>query len=162
MGKWEMPTVSYRLLAAKKRVYGRSRRRRCLVVARRSPRPLCEPSTGGPGPGFAGESWLAWWEAAERAVPGCVEEELRGYLECGLLCLGFGRALCSGCNAGFVVAFSCKGRGVCPSRDHGLGCHRCCRHAECRLLVARLPTGANSCSSMTTATSFRRRMPNFP
>ena len=68
-------------------------------------------------------------------MPGCVEEELRGYLECGLLCLGFGRALCSGCNAGFVVAFSCKGRGVCPSRDHGLGCHRCCRHAECRLLV---------------------------
>ena len=27
------------------------------------------------------ESWLAWREAAERPVPGSVEEELRGYLE---------------------------------------------------------------------------------
>ncbi len=35
----------------------------------------------------------------------------------------------------FVVAFSGKGRGVCPSCDHGLGCHRCCRYAECRLPV---------------------------
>jgi len=48
-------------------------------------------------------------------VPGHVEEELRGYLECGILCFGFARALCTGCGQGFVVAFSCKGRGVCPS-----------------------------------------------
>jgi hypothetical protein len=61
------------------------------------------------------ESWLAWREAAERPVPGYVEEELRGYLECGLLCFGFARALCTGCGQGFFVAFSCKGRGVCPS-----------------------------------------------
>ena len=27
----------------------------------------------------------------------------------------FGRAICTGCGQGFVVAFSCKGRGVCPS-----------------------------------------------
>jgi len=61
------------------------------------------------------ESWLEWREAAERPVPGYVEEELRGYLQCGLLCFGFGRALCMGCGRGLVVAFSCKGRGVCPS-----------------------------------------------
>jgi len=61
------------------------------------------------------ESWLEWREAAERPVPGYVEEEFRGYLECGLLCFGFARALCTGCGQGFVVAFSCKGRGVCPS-----------------------------------------------
>ena len=48
-------------------------------------------------------------------MPGYVEEELRGYRECGLLCFGFARALCTGCRTGFVVAFSCKGRGVCPS-----------------------------------------------
>ena len=48
-------------------------------------------------------------------MPGYVEEELRGYLECGILCFGFGRALCTGCGQGFVIAFSCKGRGVCPS-----------------------------------------------
>ena len=39
------------------------------------------------------ESWLAWREAAERPVPGYVEDELRGYLECGLLCFGFARAV---------------------------------------------------------------------
>ncbi|NBX29629.1 hypothetical protein EBR04_04135 [bacterium] len=61
------------------------------------------------------ESWLAWREASERPVPRYVEEELRGYLECGILCFGFGRALCTGCGQGFVIAFSCKGRGVCPS-----------------------------------------------
>jgi hypothetical protein len=75
------------------------------------------------------ESWLEWREAAERPVPGYVEEELRGYLQCGLLCFGFGRALCTGCGRGLVVAFSCKGRGVCPSCNgrhmaqiNGAGC----------------------------------------
>ena len=48
-------------------------------------------------------------------LPGYVEEELRGYLECGILCFGFARTLCTGCGTGFVIAFSCKGRGVCPS-----------------------------------------------
>jgi hypothetical protein len=61
------------------------------------------------------ESWLEWRDRAERPVPGHVKEELRGYLECGILCFGFARALCTGCGQGFVVAFSCKGRGVCPS-----------------------------------------------
>ena len=45
-------------------------------------------------------------------MPGYVEDELRGYLECGLLCFGFARAVCMTCRMGFVVAFSCKGRGV--------------------------------------------------
>ncbi len=53
--------------------------------------------------------------AAERPVPGYVEDELRNYLECGILCFGFARARCTGCGHGFVIAFSCKGRGVCPS-----------------------------------------------
>jgi len=61
------------------------------------------------------ESRLAWREAGERPVPGYVEDELRGYLECGLLCFGFARPVCMTCRTGFVVAFSCKGRGVCPS-----------------------------------------------
>jgi hypothetical protein len=39
----------------------------------------------------------------------------RPYLECGILCFGFARALCTGCGTGFVVAFSCKSRGVYPS-----------------------------------------------
>ena len=61
------------------------------------------------------ESWLERRDRAERPVPSHVEEELRGYLECGLLCFGFARAICTTCRTGFVVAFSCKGRGVCPS-----------------------------------------------
>ncbi len=60
-------------------------------------------------------SWLEWRDQAERSVPGYVKEDFRAYLECGILCFGFGRALCTGCGQGFVVAFSCKGRGVCPS-----------------------------------------------
>ena len=48
-------------------------------------------------------------------MPGYVADELRGYLACGLLCFGFARAACMTCHTGFVVAFSCKGRGVCPS-----------------------------------------------
>ena len=31
------------------------------------------------------ENWLEWRDRAERPVPGHVEEELRGYLECGIL-----------------------------------------------------------------------------
>jgi hypothetical protein len=50
------------------------------------------------------ESWLEWRDRAERPVPGYVEEELRGYLECGILCFGFARALCTGCGQGFVIA----------------------------------------------------------
>ncbi len=56
----------------------------------------------------------AAWQR-ERPYAAYVEEELRGYLECGLLCFGFARALCTGCGQGFVVDFSCKGPGVCPS-----------------------------------------------
>jgi len=78
------------------------------------------------------ESWLAWRDGVEWPVAGYVEEELRGYLECGILCFGFARAVCMGCGTGFAVAFSCKGRGVCPSCNgrhmdravpaHGLRC----------------------------------------
>jgi hypothetical protein len=68
-------------------------------------------------------SWLAWREAAERPVPSYAEDELRGNLECGLLCFGFARAVCMTCRTGFVVVFSCKGRGVCPSCNGRQGDH---------------------------------------
>jgi hypothetical protein len=61
------------------------------------------------------ESWLANRSAREQPVAGYVEEEFRGYLTCGLLCFGFARAVCTRCPQRFVVAFSCKRRGVCPS-----------------------------------------------
>jgi len=43
------------------------------------------------------------------------ERELRAYLECGILAYGFARARCGECGHDFLVAFSCKGRAVCPS-----------------------------------------------
>ena len=43
------------------------------------------------------EIWLEWRDRAEQPVEAYVEEKLRGYLECGLLCFGFARARCTGC-----------------------------------------------------------------
>jgi hypothetical protein len=37
------------------------------------------------------------------------------FLRCGILCFGFARARCTACGHGFLIGFSCKGRGVCPS-----------------------------------------------
>jgi len=49
------------------------------------------------------------------SVPAHVEREFRQYLECGILAYGFARARCAECGHDFLVAFSCKGRGLCPS-----------------------------------------------
>jgi hypothetical protein len=51
----------------------------------------------------------------EFPIPRYVERELRRFLECGILACGFARAHCDRCGHDFLVAFSCKGRGVCPS-----------------------------------------------
>ena len=48
-------------------------------------------------------------------VPAHVERAFRRYLECGILAYGFARARCADCGHDFLVAFSCKGRGLCPS-----------------------------------------------
>ena len=78
-------------------------------------RPMVVTVSIKPSPSEHLERWLEWRDQTKRPVPGYVEEELRGYLECGMLCFGFGRALCAGCGQGFFIVFSCKGRGVCPS-----------------------------------------------
>jgi hypothetical protein len=44
-----------------------------------------------------------------------VERELRGFLACGILAHGFVRVHCDACGKDRLVAFSCKGRGFCPS-----------------------------------------------
>jgi len=64
------------------------------------------------------ESYLT--QAAEadpmgEGVPIHVENEFKSYLRCGILAHGFARARCSGCGHEFLVAFSCKTRGSCPS-----------------------------------------------
>ena len=47
--------------------------------------------------------------------PAHVEREFRRYLECGILAHGFARARCAECGHDFLIAWSCKGRGVCPA-----------------------------------------------
>ena len=53
------------------------------------------------------------WE--EERVSPHAERELRRFLECGILAYGFARARCDDCGHDFLIAFSCKGRGICPS-----------------------------------------------
>jgi hypothetical protein len=70
-------------------------------------------------------------EASElgRGLPRYVERDFSRYLECGVLAHGFARVRCESCKDERLVAFSCKGRGVCPSynanakRAHVMAAH---------------------------------------
>ena len=57
--------------------------------------------------------------AADRSdgpgLPQFVEREFRAFFTCGSLAGGFARFRCSACRLERLVAFSCKGRGFCPS-----------------------------------------------
>jgi hypothetical protein len=61
------------------------------------------------------EAFLA--DARERGPPVAhlVVRELRAYLNYGVLAEGFLRVHCDACGYDRLVAFSCKGRGFCPS-----------------------------------------------
>ena len=48
-------------------------------------------------------------------LPRFVEQEFRDFLRCGWLAGGFARFRCTACGLDRLVAFSCKGRGFCPS-----------------------------------------------
>ncbi|QDF03652.1 hypothetical protein BHS04_10650 [Myxococcus xanthus] len=50
-----------------------------------------------------------------RGLPRYVERDFARYLEWGVLVHGFARVRCESCKDELLVAFSCKGRGVCPS-----------------------------------------------
>jgi hypothetical protein len=54
-------------------------------------------------------------ETYDRGLPKYVEQAFRAYLECGVFAHGFIRLHCDGCQRDLLVAFSCQGRGVCPS-----------------------------------------------
>lgn len=54
-------------------------------------------------------------EDGGEGLPRYVEQEFRKYINCGILACGFARAHCKQCGADILVAFSCKGRGICPS-----------------------------------------------
>ena len=68
------------------------------------------------------ETWLELASAGQfdgqgdhHTPPAYVEKAFRKYLECGIFTHGFARARCDDCGHDYLVAFSCKGRGVCPS-----------------------------------------------
>jgi len=61
-------------------------------------------------------TWLALQDDGSGGVaPAVTEREFRRYLECCILAHGFARARCADCGHDFLVAYSCKCRGVCPS-----------------------------------------------
>ena len=61
------------------------------------------------------ETFVEGLRASDRQLPRHVEQELRAYLECGILAHGFLRLRLEDCGESRVVAFSCKKRGFCPS-----------------------------------------------
>jgi hypothetical protein len=66
------------------------------------------------------ENLATLYAAAEQGftgtpLPDFVRSELDGYVDCGMLCRGFALLACEGCPQKKLVAFSCKGRGFCPS-----------------------------------------------
>ncbi|MFA6109920.1 MAG: transposase, partial [Candidatus Latescibacterota bacterium] len=61
------------------------------------------------------ETFLAQHRAQEQPLPRHIEQELRAYLECGILAYGFVRLRCTACGGSRLIAFSCKRRGFCPS-----------------------------------------------
>jgi len=64
------------------------------------------------------ETYLAGSDAGEDVggcVPFHVQAAFHEYLRCGILAHGFARAYCASCGHDFLIAFSCKGRDICPS-----------------------------------------------
>ena len=53
--------------------------------------------------------------ALDVKLPQHAKKELEAYLDCGLLCRDFARLRRATCEESRLVAFSCKGRGFCPS-----------------------------------------------
>jgi Transposase zinc-binding domain/Putative transposase len=54
-------------------------------------------------------------ETYTRPLPAYVEDAFRAYLRCGVFAHGFARLHCKICNENRLLAFSCKGRAMCPS-----------------------------------------------
>ena len=61
------------------------------------------------------KSWLAQAEAKGDNIPRYIEKGFSRFMDCGILAKGFARVRCDACGDDFLVAFSCKVRGICPS-----------------------------------------------
>ena len=60
-------------------------------------------------------SWEERFERRHGFWRGLADEAVARYLDCGVWDNGFARVRCRKCPQEFLVAFSCKGRGLCPS-----------------------------------------------
>jgi hypothetical protein len=70
------------------------------------------------------ESFVAYArDNYDGGLPRYVEDELRGYLKCGVFSEGFVRAHCDVCGHDLLIAFSCKSRTTCPSCAGSLNLH---------------------------------------
>ena len=63
----------------------------------------------------AKKHFKTWVRKAPQPIPPYVTKAFEDYLKCGILAHGFARAHCKDCHHDFLIAFSCKGRGICPS-----------------------------------------------
>ncbi len=61
------------------------------------------------------KTFAAHIESDGRYLPKHVSKEFDEYLKCGILAHGFLRLKCEDCKAERLIAFSCRGRGFCPS-----------------------------------------------
>jgi ribosomal protein S27E len=61
------------------------------------------------------EAFRRGWPAVSSSVPTRVKREVQRYLECGEVRYGFVEVACEDCKESRLVAFSCNGRGWCPS-----------------------------------------------
>jgi hypothetical protein len=61
------------------------------------------------------ESWEERFERQYGFWRGLADAAVARYLDCGVWDNGFARVKCRKCPQEFLVAFSCKGRGLCPS-----------------------------------------------
>ncbi len=61
------------------------------------------------------KTWVKQSEKSDKKIPFYVHKEFKSYIKCGILAHGFACAHCYACHNDFLLAFSCKGRGVCPS-----------------------------------------------
>ena len=61
------------------------------------------------------EAFRRGWAAVSGCVPSRVKQEAQRYLDCGQLRCGFVEVTCEACGDSRLIAFSCKGRGWCPS-----------------------------------------------
>ncbi|MET0405050.1 MAG: transposase zinc-binding domain-containing protein [Cystobacter sp.] len=96
---------------------------------------------------------LAEASEVERGLPRYVERDFARYLECGVLAHDFARVRCESCKDELLVAFSYKGRGVCPSCNAKRACNGRALDGACA--AARAQTHCVDCSGVPAQNASR-------